>query len=167
VVQQMVDARSAGVLFSLNPENGDRSKVAIESCWGLGEALVGGEITPDNFLLDKITGEILRRRIPCKETEVVFDREAGHGVVTQPVEPERQELPSVTDEELATLRDHARTAERELGFAVDMEWAVDDSGIAVLQVRPETVWSRRPRETTALTGSAIDSIVSSLVRDTN
>jgi phosphoenolpyruvate synthase/pyruvate phosphate dikinase len=167
VVQQMVDARAAGVLFSLNPENGDRSKVAIESCWGLGEALVGGEITPDNFLLDKITGEILRRRLATKATEVVFDRAAGRGVVTQPVEPERQELPSLTDEELETLRGHARTAERELGFPVDMEWAVGAGGIAVLQVRPETVWSRRPRETQALTGSAIDSIVSSLVHETN
>ncbi len=168
VVQQMVDARAAGVLFSLNPENGDRSKIAIESCWGLGEALVGGEITPDNFLLDKITGEILRRRIPRKETELVFDREVGHGVVRQQVDPERQELPSLTDEELAILREHARTAERELGFPVDMEWAVDDNGIAVLQVRPETVWSRRPREASkVLTGSAIDSIVSGLVRDTN
>ena len=98
---------------------------------------------------------------------MVFDSAVGHGVVTQPVEPERQELPSLTDEELEILRGHARTAERELGFPVDMEWAVDDGGIAVLQVRPETVWSRRPRETQALTGSAIDSIVSSLVRDTN
>jgi pyruvate,water dikinase len=167
VVQQMVDARAAGVLFSLNPENGDRSKVAIESCWGLGEALVGGEITPDSFLLDKITGEILRRGLVTKATEVVFDRAAGRGVVTQSVEPERQELPSLTDEELEILRGHARTAEQELGFPVDMEWAVDDGGIAVLQVRPETVWSRRPRQTRALTGSAIDSIVSSLVHDTD
>jgi pyruvate,water dikinase len=167
VVQQMVDARAAGVLFSLNPENGDRSKVAIESCWGLGEALVGGEITPDSFLLDKITGEILRRRLATKATEVVFDRAAGRGVVTQPVEPERQELPSLTDEELETLRGHARTAEQELGFPVDMEWAVGDGGIAVLQVRPETVWSRRPSKTQALTGSAIDSIVSNLVHHTD
>ena len=162
LVQEMVDAVAAGVLFSLNPENGDRSKVAIESCFGLGELVVAGEITPDSFLLDKVTGEVLRRGVTPKPKRLVFDRAAGFGVVEEPVPAEQQEEPSLSDDQLEELRGYARTAERTLGFPVDMEWAAGRRRIAVLQVRPETVWSRRSREPAAAAGSVMDTILASL-----
>ncbi|MBI1882023.1 MAG: phosphoenolpyruvate synthase [Chloroflexi bacterium] len=71
-VQKMVNAKAAGVAFTLNPINGDRSKIAIDSSWGLGEAVVGGEVTPDNFLIDKVIFEVVNRVI--KRAEKFYGR---------------------------------------------------------------------------------------------
>ena len=68
-VQQMVRPRAAGVAFTLNPLNGDRSQIAIDASWGFGEAVVSGEVTPDNFLVDKVMGAITRRTISAKTVE--------------------------------------------------------------------------------------------------
>ena len=68
-VQQMVAPRAAGVAFTLNPLNGDRSQIAIDASWGFGEAVVSGEVTPDNFLVDKVMGTITRRTISAKTLE--------------------------------------------------------------------------------------------------
>ena len=80
-VQYMVDARVAGVMFTLNPVSGDRSSIAIDASYGLGVSVVGGEVTPDSFLVSKVTREIVRRQIGAKATEVVADpdgRDDGH-----------------------------------------------------------------------------------------
>ena len=66
VVQQMVEPRCAGVMFTCSPATGDRSVIAVEGCWGLGSALVSGEVTPDSFVISKVTGEIVRRRVASK-----------------------------------------------------------------------------------------------------
>ena len=68
-VQKMVDPISSGVAFTLNPSNGDRSQVAIDASWGLGEAVVSGEVTPDNFLVDKVLREVIKREISDKCVE--------------------------------------------------------------------------------------------------
>src|SRR5919206_1930995 len=72
-VQQMVDARTAGVMFTLDPVTGDRSKIVIEGCWGLGEGVVKGDLTPSRYVVDKVTFEILRREIALQETQYRFD----------------------------------------------------------------------------------------------
>ena len=79
-VQAMVDAEVSGVLFTCNPVSGDPSMVAIEASWGLGIAVVGGETTPDDFLVSKVTGEVVRRTVNAKEIEYVPDA-AGRGTV--------------------------------------------------------------------------------------
>jgi len=163
VIQQMAPARSAGVMFTLNPENGDRSKIAIESVWGLGEGFVSGELTPDFFLLDKVTGDVLRREVRAKTHEVA--RAAGGGVETRAVADELASQPSLSDEELGELRRIGRVAEKHVGAPVDVEWAVvEDSQIWVLQVRPETVWTRRAAEQAApaTPASALDQVVARL-----
>lgn len=143
-VQQMVDARTAGVMFTINPLNGDRSKVAVESSWGLGEALVAGEVNPDRYLIDKVTFEILERTIGQKEVEYRFDEAAG-GVVTAPIEAERAELASISDEELGELTRQGKRIERHYGKPMDVEWALDrvTGDLRILQSRPETVWSQK------------------------
>ena len=83
-VQRMVLPRAAGVMFTLDPLNGDRSKIVIEAAWGLGEAVVSGEVTPDRFRVDKVTLELLARELSAKEVECVFDPDAG-GVRMAPV----------------------------------------------------------------------------------
>lgn len=142
VVQSMVDARSAGVMFTRSPTTGDRSVVSIEGAWGLGSAVVGGEVTPDRWVLGKITGEISVREISDKHIE--HRRAAQGGVESVEVPAARRNVPCMSDTELEQLRQIARQVERQYGCAQDIEWAVDARGaLLLLQSRPETVWSAK------------------------
>jgi pyruvate,water dikinase len=142
VVQKMVDARTAGVMFTRSPLTGDRSVITIEATWGLGSAVVGGEVTPDRFVIAKITDEISVREITDKPIQHVPARGGGIQVMETPAQLRR--VPSVNDMELSALKEIARTVERHYGRAQDIEWAIDHSGtIFLLQSRPETVWSSK------------------------
>ena len=88
-VQQMVDAEVSGVMFTCNPVSGDPSMVAINASWGLGLAVVGGEVTPDDFLVSKVTREVVREHVHAKEVEYVPD-ERGRGAVRREVPEERR-----------------------------------------------------------------------------
>ena len=142
VVQRMVDARSSGVMFTRSPITGDRSVVTIESAWGLGSAVVSGEVTPDRFVIAKITGEISVREI--RDKHVRHAPSPGGGTVELENPEDLRHAPCVSDEELAALRDIARKVEQHYGRPQDIEWAIDRSGkVFLLQSRPETVWSAR------------------------
>jgi pyruvate,water dikinase len=141
-VQRMVDARVAGVLFTLNPVSGDRSSIAIDASYGLGVTVVGGDVTPDSFLYSKVTREILRSELGTKEIECVADHDAGATVVRE-VDPDRRARPCLTPEEVAAIAELGRRVESHYGRPQDVEWAIDDGGrVHVLQ---ETVWSNRAR----------------------
>jgi pyruvate,water dikinase len=145
-VQRMVVPRAAGVMFTLDPLNGDRSKIVLEGSWGLGEAVVSGEVTPDRFRVDKVTLELLARELSDKEVECRFDPEA-RAVRMAPVPPERREVASLEDDQVLALAALGKRIERHRRAPVDIEWAVDEGGdLHVLQVRPETVWSRKPKQ---------------------
>lgn len=169
VVQQMVEARSSGVMFTRSPSTGDRSVVAVESAWGLGSAVVGGEVTPDSFTVSKVTGEIVRRQISPKARRHVPDP-AGDGVLDEEVPDELQRVPSVADDELARLLDLARTVEAHYGVAQDVEWAVavdakPGEGLFLLQSRPETAWSKREAAPVAAPKArAFDHVIEALGR---
>jgi len=143
VVQVMVDARSAGVMFTRSPTTGDRSVITVEGAWGLGSAVVGGEVTPDRWVIGKITGEISARATSDKTIQHV-PRDTG-GIVSLPVADDLRRAACMSDEELQRLRDIGRRVERHYGRAQDIEWAVQrsDGNILLLQSRPETVWSTR------------------------
>jgi len=146
-VQLMVDAAVSGVLFTCNPVTGDPSMVAVNASWGLGIAVVGGEVTPDDYLVSKVTGEVVRRTVSLKEVEYVPD-EAGRGTVRLQVAEERREAPCLDEAELAALVEVARRVERHFGSHQDVEWALA-RGVAVpdalhvLQARPVTT-RRKP-----------------------
>jgi pyruvate,water dikinase len=167
-VQKMVTPRTAGVAFTLNPTNGDRSQVAIDASWGLGEAVVSGSVTPDNFLVDKVVGQVTRRIISPKHVEHRLDDDGR--VVEAAVEPERRDAPCLSDDEIRAVAALARRAEKHYGCPQDVEWALDaqlpdGENILLLQSRPETVWSRKPRMS-PLNGVAKDtfrSIVATLL----
>ena len=146
VVQHMVDARTAGVMFTRSPTTGDRSVITIEAAWGLGSAVVGGEVTPDRWVLGKITGEISTREISDKA--IRHAPAAGGGVEPVAVDERERRAPCLSDEELQALRALARRIERHYGCAQDIEWAIDrrSAAILLLQSRPETVWSAREAE---------------------
>jgi pyruvate, water dikinase len=142
VVQHMVDARTAGVMFTRSPLTGDRSVITIEAAWGLGSAVVSGEVTPDRFVIAKITGEISIRDISDKHIQHLPKADGGVDVVKTPDEMRR--TPSLSDDEVAALRDIGRKIERHYGRPQDIEWAIDRDGrILLLQSRPETVWSAK------------------------
>jgi len=165
-VQQMVMPRTAGVAFTLNPLNGDRSQVAIDASWGLGEPVVSGSVTPDNFLVDKVMGQITSRVISDKAVEHVLDDD--NRVVEREVDAARRTAPCLTDDEVRAVAALARRAERHYGRPQDVEWAIDphlpaDDNVVLLQSRPETVWSRRKREVAEASGDTFSSIVHNLL----
>src|SRR5688572_6103775 len=142
VVQAMVDARTAGVMFTRSPTTGDRSVITIEGAWGLGSAVVAGEVTPDRWVLGKITGEITVREISDKHIE--HRRAQAGGVEASAVPEVRRRVACLSDVELEQLRQVARQVERHYGCAQDIEWAIDSRGaLMLLQSRPETVWSSK------------------------
>ncbi len=166
-VQKMVRPRASGVAFTLNPSDGDRSQVAIEAAWGFGEGVVAGEVTPDSFLVDKVLGEIVKRTISDKRCEYrLTERDT---VELIPLDEARRTAPSLTDDEARAVARLARRAEKHYGCPQDVEWAIDDdlpaeTNVTLLQARPETVWSRRPRVPVATAGGDVTSgIVATLL----
>jgi pyruvate, water dikinase len=149
VVQTMVDARTAGVMFTRSPLSGDRSVITIEAAWGLGSALVSGEVTPDRWVVGKITGEISVRDISDKA--IRHAHAPGGGVEELPVEESRRREACLSDEELQSLRAIGRQIERHYGRPQDIEWAIDrhTREILLLQSRPETVWSNKDNQAAA------------------
>jgi pyruvate,water dikinase len=167
-VQQMVRPRAAGVAFTLNPLNGDRSQIAIDASWGFGEAVVSGEVTPDNFLVDKVMGAITRRTISAKTLEYrLTDADA---VTAVPVEAERQSVPCLSDDEIQAVARLARRAEKHYKCPQDVEWAIEGAqaidgaqSVLLLQSRPETVWSRKPRQAATCNADPVTSMVHTLL----
>ena len=148
-VQKIVDARTAGVMFTLDPLNGDPSKVVIEGNWGLGETVVSGQVNPDKFVVDKVTKEI-QRTISQKWTECVFHPEKGM-VCHVDIPHERQEMQCIKDDEILELARYAKKIEEYYKCPQDIEWAIDKDkpfplNIFLVQSRPETVWSQQRKE---------------------
>jgi pyruvate,water dikinase len=150
VVQQMVDALCAGVMFTRSPVTGDRSVIVIEGSWGLGSCIVSGEVTPDRFVVNKVTGEIVSRNVSAKIIEHVPDRAHG-GVRELSVDAVRQSTACLTDDVIKRLWQIARRVEQHYGAPQDIEWAVpresalSEKPLYVLQSRPETVWANREK----------------------
>jgi phosphoenolpyruvate synthase/pyruvate phosphate dikinase len=163
VVQAMVDPRCAGVMFTRSPVTGDPSVVVVEASWGLGSALVSGEVTPDSYVVSKVTGEILKRAVATKRRAHRRDA-SGTGVCGQDVPGPLRDVPCLTDAEIRALALLGRRVAEHYGSPQDIEWALtggppggnaagpggagqpDEAArrLVLLQSRPETVWSRRP-----------------------
>ena len=143
VVQEMIDARCAGVMFTRSPTTGDRSVITIEGAWGLGSAVVSGEVTPDRWVIGKLTGDISVRDISDKHAEQL--PRASGGIEEVPVPDDRRKQACLSDDELQALRAIGRQCEKHYGKPQDIEWAVErETGkILLLQSRPETVWAAK------------------------
>jgi pyruvate,water dikinase len=157
VVQRMVRPRAAGVMFTRSPVSGDRSVVAIEGTWGLGSALVAGEVTPDAFTVSKVTGEITGRRVGTKlRLHSLLPNGPGISVLPMPIALRGRAC--LTDDEARALAAVGRRVEEHYGAPQDIEWALlgvdrdhpalhcdTEDRIVLLQSRPETVWAARER----------------------
>ncbi len=137
VVQRMVSAQKAGVMFTSNPITNDYNTVVLEAAWGLGEAIVSGIVTPDNLWIDKRTGEVTTEYISEKETMVVRLSERG-GTKEEPVPEELREAPVLTDDERNKLVELARKIEDFYKKPEDIEWAIVDGQVYLRQSRPIT-----------------------------
>jgi pyruvate,water dikinase len=166
-VQKMANAFTAGVMFTLHPGNGDRSVIVIDSNFGFGESVVSGEVTPDHFVVNKVTLDITERTISRKEVCVTVDpRNQCSMVVDVPLE--RQTVQSLIDDEISELAWMGKQIEKHYGRPMDIEWAVDKGlpsggNIFILQARPETVWSAKAAAAPAAATSAMNYIVSGLL----
>lgn len=150
-VQKMVNARAAGVAMTIDPATGDRTKVVIDASFGLGETVVSGTVTPDNFRVEKVLMEVLERKISPKHIELVADP-AAKQAVERDIEPERQTVSCLTDKEVIAVAMLAKSLEKLKKCPQDIEWAFDadlpdGENLFALQSRPETVWSQKAAET--------------------
>ena len=134
----------------MNPVNGDLSKISIDASYGLGEAVVSGLVTPDTYLIDKVTFEIIKRIKGSKEIECVY-REGGSDIIQKEVDEERRNKFCLTDEEIKYLCELAVRIEDYYGKPYDIEFGIDrdmkfPENVIILQVRPESVWSKKKDE---------------------
>jgi pyruvate, water dikinase len=153
-VQQMVNARTAGVAMTVNPSNGDLSKIVIEAGWGLGDPVVSGEVTPDHYLVDKVLLVPVRTTVATKLHELVPAPD-GCELLRRPIGDGRREAPCLGADELIEVARLAKEAERLCGLPQEIEWAIarelpGPAGLHLLQSRAETVWSHRPRYPTGV-----------------
>ncbi|MDV2979748.1 UNVERIFIED_CONTAM: PEP/pyruvate-binding domain-containing protein [Actinomycetes bacterium ARC8] len=135
VIQQMVEADAAGVMFTANPANGRRDQTVISAAWGLGESVVSGTVTTDDVVVDAGTGSVLSRRTADKDVMTVY---AENGTREQPVAAARRREPVLDDREAAELAGHGRRAAAHFGAPQDIEWARAGGKFFILQSRPIT-----------------------------
>ncbi|MDD1708644.1 MAG: phosphoenolpyruvate synthase [Methanoregulaceae archaeon] len=149
VVQQLVNSEKAGVMFTSHPVTGEPLSI-IEGSWGLGESVVSGSVSPDKYVFDQRTGKVIDRLIAQKKIEIISDGE--HGTKTIEIEKGRQEIPVLSDDEVARLATYGKVAETHYGIPQDVEWGIVGDTIYILQSRPIT--TIRSSTTTMKTESA-------------
>jgi pyruvate,water dikinase len=146
-VQLMVDAEVSGVMFTCNPVTGDPSMVAVNASWGLGLSVVGGEVTPDDYLVSKVTREVVREQVHAKDIEYVPDA-GGRGAVRVDVPEAQRETPCLDRPALDALVELGRRIERYFGSHQDVEWAIArgqelPASLFIVQSRPVTALPHR------------------------
>ena len=141
VVQQLVAADAAGIMFTANPVNGRRDEVMINAAWGLGEAVVGGLVTPDALTVDKESGKVVAEQISTKEVMTV---RSGGGTHEEPAPPELRTKPVLSPQSAAELARLGVEIEGMYGQPMDIEWALQDGRVFILQARPITALPQPP-----------------------
>ena len=139
-IQRMVNSDAAGVIFTIDPDSGNENVMVVDSNWGLGESVVGGKVVPDKFFVYKKNGGIIGRRLGLKEVCAKYESR-GTAFVNTPAE--RRATFSLTERQVRALFEYARKIEEHYKKPMDIEWAVEDDRLYILQARPETVQSSK------------------------
>jgi pyruvate,water dikinase len=155
VVQEMVDADKSGVMFTSHPSTG-APVVTIEAAWGLGEAVVSGAVTPDNYVINRATGDLKEVSVATKKVMHVRDPETGETVERAVPEAEREER-VLSAGELDALRDLGEEIEAYYGDPQDVEWAIEDGEVYLLQSRPITTIDEGATEGSVADGGLAES----------
>ncbi|WP_018636002.1 phosphoenolpyruvate synthase [Parafrankia elaeagni] len=135
VIQRMVDAERSGVMFSADPMTGDRSRIVIEAAFGLGEVVVGGEVIPDTYVVDKNGLQLVNARTGAQNHQIVRGADGHDLAVGIPTQDVRRVLSA---DEILGLARLALQVEEHFGGAQDMEWAIEGRHIHIVQTRPVT-----------------------------
>ena len=151
-VQKMVNSRTAGVMFTINPVTGNNDEIVIEGNYGLGESVVSGAVNPDDFVVDKKSMKITSRRVARKTVQYIRDPKTGNTIHLD-VPEDKQKVTCLEDEEIMRLAELAKLIEHHYGKAMDIEWAIDrdlsfPQSVFLVQARPETVWSAKAMDQT-------------------
>jgi phosphohistidine swiveling domain-containing protein len=149
VVQALAPAEAAGILFTVNPVNGARDEIVINAAWGLGEAVVGGQVNPDTFVVDKTSGAL--KATVLGDKSVMTATTAG-GTATVDVAAERRHAAALTPAQATALARLGAAVERAFGGPQDVEWAVAGDRLYLLQARPVTAIAGVPAGGSALPG---------------
>ncbi|MCJ7824428.1 MAG: hypothetical protein MUP44_05965, partial [Anaerolineales bacterium] len=136
VVQQMIPSETSGILFTADPLTGHRHTLTIDASFGLGEALVGGLVSPDAYTVDKQTHTILNRQIGDKQIAIFPEKDGG--TRQEMLSPAQREQTVLTDDQILSLAEMGSQIEAHYGAPQDIEWAIADGQIYVLQSRPIT-----------------------------
>ena len=140
-IQKMVNSRSAGVMFTLDPVTDDRSKITIDASWGFGESIVQGLVSPDNFIINKNSLSIKQSIIGQKDKKFVAN---GCGTTVEPVPSEQQVIPCINVAEVIEIAKMGMRIEKHYGSPQDIEWAIDED-----LPFPENTFSTQSRPVTA------------------
>src|SRR5579875_845024 len=135
LVQKMVDSRVSGILFTRDPNTGE-NRIIIEAGWGLGEAIVGGEVTPDHYVIDGQTQRLIHKQI--SEQRIRLVRQATGGNRREEVPAAERSAQKLSDERIARLVSLARVIESHYRRPMDIEWCADAESIYIVQARPVT-----------------------------
>ncbi len=152
IVQKMVDSEKSGVMFSSQPSTGE-PLVVIEGAWGLGESVVSGSVSPDNYVVDRTNKTIVSRFIAAKEIMIIRDPKTEK-TVTIKVPPEKREAVVLTDSEILELARYGEILEDHYGIPQDIEWGVEKGTIYILQSRPITTINNKAAKKEAGAGKA-------------
>jgi pyruvate,water dikinase len=145
VVQRMVHADKAGVMFTVHPATGDKEKLVIEGAWGLGEGVVSGSVTPDHYVLDKNTEEVLEIEVAKKETMFIKNKNNNTEQVKTPKDLATKQV--LSEDEFIKILRLGKLLESHYGKPQDVEWAIENSADPYLvQTRPITVLYEEERE---------------------
>ncbi|QIB73427.1 phosphoenolpyruvate synthase [Halogeometricum borinquense] len=139
VVQEMVDAEKSGVMFTSHPSTGE-PRIIIEAAWGLGEAVVSGSVSPDNYVVDRDSGEVETATVADKKVMMVKDSETGE-TVERDVEDDKRSARVLDEDEIARLVELGERVEDHYGEPQDVEWAIYEGDVYMLQSRPITTIS--------------------------
>jgi pyruvate,water dikinase len=137
VVQKMINADKAGVMFTMNPVTCEEGQIIVEAVWGLGEGVVSGTITPDHYVIDKNTEAIVTTAVASKQIMFVRDETTGKTIETK-VPGEKVDAQILTEQELGRLTELAKKVEQHYGLPQDIEWAIEGESVYLLQSRPVT-----------------------------
>lgn len=151
VVQELVEAEKAGVMFTSHPVTGEPLTI-IEGSWGLGEAVVSGSVSPDKYVFDYRSGQVVDRLISAKLEMVVPDGRKGTKTVEVP--PDREKAPVLSDTEVKQLATYGKIAEEHYGVPQDLEWAINGKEFFILQSRPITTIKAPVQEKPAAAATA-------------
>jgi phosphohistidine swiveling domain-containing protein len=143
VVQLFVNAEAAGILFTANPLNNKRDQAIINAAWGLGEAVVGGAVTPDTLAVDKNTGSLIQRETAEKQVMTV---RTEWGTQEQPVPDSLKRVPVLSNDQAVQLARCGMQIEELYGMPMDIEWTLSDGKFAIVQARPITSLGEAPLE---------------------